>query len=254
MSEYFRHDFADFTGSASAINTTIAPNTLNRDGINGFDCRHFGAIIIQITGTFNATYSFQFTNDDGGTWTTGTGMCVSTTGTSTAPTSTVTGFWVVPVIGKTFRLQCTAYTSGTIIAKGFGTSNAPAFYNPGTTSVSLVPSAFNGASSHAHILSAASTNSTLVRGSTTTINTITLSNNGAGVAYFKIYNQVGAPTVGTDIPVATILIPINGTVVIPGSNGMRYATGFGYAITGGAAVADTTAVTAAQVTGTINYT
>jgi hypothetical protein len=254
MSEYFRHDFADFSGTATANNTTVAPSALDKDGLQAFDCRHFGTILVQVSGTFTATYSFQFSNDGGTTWSSSTGMYLTALSTNSAISGGAPGIWIVPVVGKAFRLQCTAYTSGTIVAKCIGTTNAPAFYNPGTSNVQIVPSASAGAATHAHIVSAASTNSTSVKGSATSVNTIVLSNNGAGVAYFKIYNQVAAPTVGTDVPVATILIPINGTVVIPGSQGMRYATGFGYAITGGAAVADTTAVGAAQVVGTINYT
>jgi hypothetical protein len=104
-------------------------------------------------------------------------------------------------------------------------------------------------STHHHLISANTTNATNVKGSAGNIMGGSVSNNGTGVAYLKLYNKASAPTVGTDTPIATILIPVNGTVMI-GSIvplGFRCGTGISYAITGGMAVSDTTAVGAAQV-------
>lgn len=55
--------------------------------------------------------------------------------------------------------------------------------------------------------SAATTNATSVKATAGNIYTITLSNNGAAAAYFKLYNKATAPTVGTDTPLDVITIP-----------------------------------------------
>lgn len=253
MSEYLQYDFADFQGTLSSTGT-IAPLILNRNGVQAVDTHHFGTMMLQISGTFSATFAFQFSNDDGVTWSPALGAYVTAVGNNLSSSSSSTGFFVVPVVGKLFRLQCTAYTSGTIVCKGFKSTSLPAYYNPGTSNATPTPSAGTGAGTWHHAISAASTNSTNVKATNGVINNLVVSNNGAGVAYFKLYDKASAPVVGTDTPVATILVPINGTVTLPGGPfGSRLASGIGYSITGGMAVADATAVAAAQVSVAINY-
>lgn len=117
------------------------------------------------------------------------------------------------------------------------------------------PSANVGASSTHHLISAATTNATSVKTTPININEGIWSNNGASAAYIKLYNKTSAPVVGTDTPVATIMIPAGGTVQMAfGNFGLRLTSGLGIAITGGMAVSDTTAVAAAQVSSHINYT
>lgn len=124
-----------------------------------------------------------------------------------------------------------------------------------TASVTPIPQATQGASSTHHLISAANTNPTSIKTTAANVNEAIFSNNGASVAYVKIYNKASAPTVGTDTPVATILVPSNGTVGMSfGNFGLRLTTGLAAAITGGMAVADTTAVAAAQVSWHFNYT
>ena len=60
------------------------------------------------------------------------------------------------------------------------------------------------------LTSAATTNATSVKTSGGTIYNIVASNTGAAAAYLKIYNKASAPTVGTDIPVHTCVIPAGG--------------------------------------------
>lgn len=99
--------------------------------------------------------------------------------------------------------------------------------------------------------SAASTNATNVKNSAGQVGVIALTNNAATWAYLKLYDKASAPTVGTDTPVHIVGLP-------PGSGqaqgipaGLKFTLGIGYAITGGAANSDSTAVAANQVTGTI---
>lgn len=106
------------------------------------------------------------------------------------------------------------------------------------------------------LVSAASTNATSLKGSAGTVGTIMCGNNGAALAYLKLYNKASAPTVGTDTPVQTLMIPGNAagagfTYAIPA--GLAFSTGIAFALTGAMADADTTAVAAAQVCVNFGY-
>lgn len=106
------------------------------------------------------------------------------------------------------------------------------------------------------LISAATTNATSVKASAGSIGSIICGNNGAGIAYLKLYNKASAPTVGTDTPVHTILIPGNTAGAgfsYPIPAGLSFSTGIAFAVTGGMAVADTTAVGAAQVCVNLGY-
>ena len=98
------------------------------------------------------------------------------------------------------------------------------------------------------LISAATTNATNIKSSAGTLYTLTVFNNGAAAAYFKLYNKATAPTVGSDTPVGTFLLPSGGGFTYPIPDvGLNFSTGIAYAITGGGALADTTAVAATQV-------
>lgn len=103
-----------------------------------------------------------------------------------------------------------------------------------------------------HLVALASTNATSVKASAATLFSCQLSGIGSTPAYLKIYNKASAPTVGTDTPVKTLIIPAAATAANgAGSNiqfgpgGMALGTGFAAAVTGGITDADTTAVAAA---------
>jgi cephalosporin hydroxylase len=105
------------------------------------------------------------------------------------------------------------------------------------------------------LISAASTNATSVKGSAGKIGYLTASNINAAARYLKIYNKASAPTVGTDTPVHTFLIPGGttgaGTNIPLPSEGIALGTGIAFALTTGAADADTGAVASAEVI--VNY-
>jgi len=94
--------------------------------------------------------------------------------------------------------------------------------------------------------SAATTNATLVKNSSTVITDAVLSNNGAAAAFVKLYNKASAPTVGTDIPLICLTVPALGHAPLD-VNGLLFATGLSIAITNLAPDTDTTAVAAGQV-------
>lgn len=120
--------------------------------------------------------------------------------------------------------------------------------------LNLNPSTSYGASTLHQLISAATTNATSVKTAVGLINEITLSNTTESPKYFKLYNKASAPTVGTDTPVRTVLIPANSTIQVSGGvYGIRLTSGIAYAITGAAAVADTTAVAAGNVIVGMSY-
>ena len=252
MSEFLRHDFAQYIGTWSGAGAgTVVPRStqLDRDGLQAINCSHFNSVVLQLTGTWTGTVQIQFSND-------GTNWVVFPTLQNSGgllSSFTTNGTYGISVFGKYVRVQCTAYTSGTINANFVMTAAYAPYGN--TSSFTPISSVSQGASTFHHLISAASTNATSVKTSNAVINNAVFSNNGAAVAYVKLYDKASAPTVGTDTPVATILIPVNGTVVLGGGYvGERFATGLAYAITGGMSVADVTAVAATQVSVHINYT
>ena len=119
----------------------------------------------------------------------------------------------------------------------------------------LVASAAQGSSTTHHAISAASTNATSVKASAGTINCLQVSNINASARYLKLYNKASAPTVGTDTPVMTILMPPNSNQFIDtGAYGIRFSTGIAYALTTGITVADTGAVSVSEHSVGIFYT
>lgn len=123
------------------------------------------------------------------------------------------------------------------------------------TSTRVTPNAADGHSSTHHLISAASTNATSVKGSAGSIGFICASNRSSNARFFKLYNKATAPTVGSDTPVLTALIPANSTIdILNTGKDCRLATGIAYALTDGIAVGATGAIGANEVSVSIFYT
>ena len=103
------------------------------------------------------------------------------------------------------------------------------------------------------VKAAASTNATSVKASAGQIYGWSLYNNASLARYFKLYNKASAPTVGTDTPFFTIIIPASGGTNVEWPHGIPMGTGIAFAITGGVADSDTTAVSADDVHGALLY-
>lgn len=103
------------------------------------------------------------------------------------------------------------------------------------------------------INSAATTNATSQKATIGRVMTYEFANTGATWAYVKFYNKATAPTVGTDIPLFVVAVPPGGRSEFFSPYAKAFSTGIGYAITGGAADTDTTAVAAGQVVGHFEY-
>jgi hypothetical protein len=116
--------------------------------------------------------------------------------------------------------------------------------------VSDIPSTAPG-SSYSRIKAAASTNSTNLKASAGVVLGYCFYNNTASAKYFKFYDKASAPTVGTDTPAFTVIIPASGGANIEFATGIPFANGIGYGITGAVTDADTTNTAADDVHGVV---
>lgn len=93
-----------------------------------------------------------------------------------------------------------------------------------------------------HLISAATTNATVIKAAPGFLASLYLSNANAAVRFVKFYDKATAPTVGTDIPVFTILVPINGTIFQNMPSGLKFNNGISFATTVGIADSDVAVV------------
>jgi hypothetical protein len=120
--------------------------------------------------------------------------------------------------------------------------------------------ATSGGCTPSHLISAATTNATSLKASAGQVYGFQFTNkNTSNPAYVKLYNKASAPTVGTDTPVKVICVPAAASVSLPTvvvhqqPLGIAFGTGIAYAVTGGSADNDTTAVGAGDVLVEIDY-
>jgi hypothetical protein len=113
--------------------------------------------------------------------------------------------------------------------------------------------ATNAPSQH-HLVAAAGTNATSVKGSAGGIQRIIVTNTNAALRYLKFFNKATAPTVGTDTPVLTIGVPPLSTLPINCEMApIVFTNGIAYAMVTGAADLDSVAVAANDLITTIYF-
>ena len=149
---------------------------------------------------------------------------------------------------KRVRVRATARTSGTqswrFVQGTYATEPIPGAQVSATQPVSGTVTITNPTGTTYNVVTAASTNSAVVKATAGTLYEITISNPTATAAYVKLYNKATAPTVGTDVPVMTIPVPATSATTMPisltfGQVGKRFATGIGIACTAAAVATDT---------------
>lgn len=119
----------------------------------------------------------------------------------------------------------------------------------GTIAANVTP-ATSGGHSISRVISAASTNATSAKASAGQVYGWFISNTNAAPRYLKLYNKASAPTVGTDTPAMTVLIPGNAAGAganVEFTNGIAFGTGIAYAITTGVADSDVGSVAANEI-------
>lgn len=260
MDEAGRLKVAVAPASQPGVTDTI---TANGDSVV-MDVGRVSNVMAHCFGTFstiNCTFegSLNSTNGTDGNWFTIQAIRTNanTIETTTGNLSAAPAYgWELSVNGlKWLRVRATAFTSGTqtwvFTAAPFATEPIPGGQITGTQPVSFSAQTVTNTPvtpTPSNINSAASTNATSIKASAGTVYSIACSNINAATRYVKFYNKASAPTVGTDVPVLTIAVPTNGTVVVAfGAVGHRFATGIALAITGAAADSDTTAIAANDV-------
>jgi hypothetical protein len=165
-------------------------------------------------------------------------------------TTAITAMAVLKQIS--YMLQNLVLSAGSAVIGKFGIDQT----TPGTTNaVQIIPGVSGGWTPY-HLISAASTNATNVKNSAGQVGPIAVGNVNASPRYLKLYDKASAPTVGSDTPVWTMIIP--GNTAGAGSNisvvcGLVFANGISYALTAGMADNDTGAVGVADICLNLGY-
>jgi len=173
------------------------------------------------------------------------------------PVSTVTIGGTLPsgsnTIGAVSVSSLPALTSGSntigaVNAVQSGTWTIQPGNTANTTPWLVAPQATTGGgASLSKTISAASTNGTNVKGSAGVLYGILACNLNASARYIKLYDKATTPTVGTDTPVLTMLLPpSNGGFVLSFPVGISFSNGIGFGLTTGIADADTGSVSASE--------
>jgi hypothetical protein len=158
--------------------------------------------------------------------------------------TTGTGSLRVTISSDNTAFSVNAVQSGTWTVQPGNTANTTPWL---TTNV---PGTSPG-STQSRVKAAASTNATSLKASAGVVLGYALYNNTSSAKFFKFYNKASAPTVGTDTPAFTIIIPASGGANVEFSSGIPFGTGIAYAITGAVTDADTTATAADDVHGVV---
>ena len=245
--------YPDITGDITAIQATIG--TPVAGGTVAGDVSRASNIMAFCTGTFstvNCTFegSLEATGDTN--W---FGIQAIRTNANTIETATgnlsaqPTYGWELSVNAlKRVRVRATARTSGTqswrFVQGTYATEPIPGAQVSATQPVSGTVTITNPTGTTYNVVTAASTNSAVVKASAGTLYEIAISNPTATAAYVKLYNKATAPVVGTDVPVMTISVPATSATTMPialtfGQVGKRFAAGIGIACTAAAAATDT---------------
>ena len=241
--------YPDITGNITAtqpvISTPVAGGTVEGDVSRASNIMAF------CTGTFstvNCTFEGSLEATGASNW---FGIQAIRTNANTIETTTG-NLSAQPVYGwelsvnalRRVRVRATARTSGTqswrFVQGTYATEPIPGAQVSATQPVSGTVTITNPTGTTYNVVTAASTNSAVVKATAGTLYEITISNPTATAAYVKLYNKTTAPTVGTDVPVLTQAVAAGATVALNfGQVGKRFATGIGIACTAAAAASDT---------------
>lgn len=293
-------DGRTFVGSLSRIGTIWQAETTGYNSI-------VVQVLVQVAGTFTLTFQ---TSNDATTWTAISGWPVAG---AAAPVSTTAaaGQWVFPALGRYFRVQVTAYTSGIPAAVGI-LKSAPAFFPASSPSIAAnssvniaqigatapvtggvagilaiggniavgaaptanpIPLAWDGTNTRriltdavsggvalgaagvsngasvSTLISAATNNLTQLKASLGKVFIIDIQNTVASIRYLKLFALPSASvTMGTTNATLNFSIPASGKLSIVTDLGINVGgTGISYALTGGSALNDNTAIGAGDL-------
>jgi hypothetical protein len=250
------------TGTGTASGTS----SVGTDLIASTDVSGFAEASIQFTGAWPvaATVTPQVSNDNS-TWVATTSHSITGTSPTLSNNFTSTNFGLSRIVflgARYFRLRVTGAGSAgtydfayTLNPRGTGPSTqSVVIANSPTLAAQLSPTSSFGFTRYHTLISAATTNATLVRGSPVSIPLIRVTNTTSTTKYLKIYDFAAVPTVGSTSVLLNYPIDPNVSQNIEfGTYGIRLTIGFAYAITGGQALNDTTPVGAGDVVVNVAY-
>ena len=96
------------------------------------DTTGYNSVVVQLAGTWAGTQTFEVSND-GTSWNACAGWSV-TGGATPVTSATANGHWILPCVGRFFRVRFSAYTSG-IAAVNLVLKNQPAFFPANSPSI-----------------------------------------------------------------------------------------------------------------------
>jgi hypothetical protein len=235
----------------------IAPATVV---IGPIDCSQFKVAAIQCTAYASGSFSAELSNDNITYTAALVGQVANPSNQANNASIGGLGLYHTNTLGfKFFRIRTAGgVASGTTgFSVSLSQSSLPysvAVMGTVVAQSSILPSVNFGYALYHTLVSAAGTNATSVKAGQASIGTIILSNTSLSTKFVKFFNKASAPTVGTDTPVLQFAVSAGQTLDVSTSfAGLRLSTGFAYAITGGSALLDTTAVAAGDVLVNITY-
>lgn len=234
------------TGALASLNATLA-----------LDVSNAGSVAITFAGTYSATPAFEV-SIDGTNWFPIRAMRLSTGLLYASLALTTTEAWVCDTVAFSFfRVRLSAFVSGscTVTMEGCRT---PVGYQVNDVGALVAGTAVIGytalttkttaGTSFLNVISAATTNATLVKAAAGLLYKLHVSNSSASWRYVKVYQKATAPVPGTDTPILVFgVAPGDNHTFDFGDIGITLATGIGIAITGLPALLDATAIAASEV-------
>lgn len=255
--------------TTATINTTASPGTIVQNDVNGRDAFLMDQLRATSTTPTFTTRASRYENipDDDvplflWLWSYNGTVAPASTTTWTLGFVSVESFANTPVFIQGARangaanafpvsVQGTATVAGTVTAN-IGTGSIAA----GTNAIGDVGQQYRasatGAASRTHLVSAASTNATIVKASAGRLLGWALGNTNAAWRYVKLHNQTTTPTAGAGV-VQTIAIPPNGLAQMKLEGGIAFTTGIALTTVTGAVDSDVAAVGANDIVGDVFF-
>lgn len=216
----------------------------------------FGTAAIDVRGTFSGTLLVQGRSDTANWVTLSVGVKASAVNSAIALSITAPGLYHVDVSGlNELRVTASPWSSGsatvTLDAEpGNAWVQAVMIGSPAVTL--NTGTASTGAASAAHLVSAATTNPTVIKASAGRLLGWAIANTSAAWRYVKLHNQATAPTAGSGV-VRTIAVPPGGLAQLHLTAGVAFTAGIAMTTVTGSADADATAVGAGDLVGEVFF-
>lgn len=230
------------------------------------DTTGYGTVLLQLQGTFTGTITFQVSND-GTSWVSAVAWPAAG-GAAPVSTATAVGQWVIPAAGRFFRAQITTAGTGIPVAiavlKNWSAwmplSSPSIAANTGVNIAQVgavavaggIPVTGSGATNGASVstlISAATNNLTQLKSSLGRLYIVDIQNTVASIRYLKLFSLPSASvTMGTTNATLNFSIPASGKLSLVTDMGINLGgTGISYALTGGSALNDNTAIGAGDL-------